>query len=555
MNDKPKNFWKRLSIFGVILVLTLWGLDRMLYRARLDEEKNQSVLKALERNKILADELSVLFRGVQDDFHYFEKEILELVNLDSKSPRYQIVIQSLMKFLETHSGYFMVRLTNSSGKELFKIIETNKIFKQSVDLFDLSSQPFYKDLNSVKGNSFFISALEPLVINGEVIKPIRPTIRISKRIYLKNNEEGLLIFNIDGDRILNLFLQNESRNNVFKDQKYLLDSSGNYMLSYPSIPGRQEKNRLPLSFKTIENLKIKGDFQGFVNIMRGLVVYTKILLPNTNENWFLASKIDQDKWQNIVQKKRLTWIFWGLLSFFILMLWFWRHEKKRFKDEVVEVLLQERNEFIQNVSHQLKTPLAILFNDLNKQDPTGFDWSEIKKEVTHLTKVVDDMLLLAMVDANPDIPLEAQDLLELISDSIVMVGPKAKDKNVSIRLNVDEKLYHLPHSLEKPVMGDLIKSAIMNILDNAIDFSPRDEIVEIFISTYGSKIKIKIKDNGPGISEHILPKLFTRFTRGTTPGRKGSGLGLSIAKKIVELHGGEIMVLEHRNGTVLEITL
>ena len=231
------------------------------------------------------------------------------------------------------------------------------------------------------------------------------------------------------------------------------------------------------------------------------------------------------------------------------------HEKKRYKDEVLEVLLKERNEFIQNVSHQLKTPLAIINNSLSRRVPTDEDWNELRKEIIHLIKVVDDMLLLALVDANPDIPLKQEDILEIISDSILMVGPKSKEKNISIRLNVDEKLYHSTQSLERPVMGDLLKSAIMNLLDNALDFSPRDGVVDIFVTTIGRQLKIQIKDTGPGIPEELLPHLFKRFARGNQIVRKGSGLGLAITRKIIELHKGDIRVSEYKNGATFEITL
>lgn len=535
-NETPEKVWRRFCLFGLLLLAVLGILDRTAYKARIQDEKNFAVLESLDANKILADELNLLFHGVQDDFHFFEREIQSNANA-----------QSLIRFLETHPGYFMVRVTDSKGKEVFKLIPHNKSFVQSSTLFDLSGEAFYKELNSVKGTDFFFSSMQPLTINGVMQTPLVPTVRISKRVTLKNGEPGLMIFNIDGERILNLFT---------KEDKALVDGVGSYIASYPKLEKSQYLlNRHLLDLDSFKRLQLSNDTQGAVATKDGLLVFSKIALPQTTEKWFLIQKVPASSWEKIVYKKRMTWIFWGLLCFMILMMWYWKHEKKRYKDEVVEVLLKERNEFIQNVSHQLKTPLAILHNSLNKRSPSQLDWDDFRMEIRHLIKVVDDMLLLALVDANPQIPLEQEDILEIVSDTIVTVGPKSKEKNVTIRLNVDEKLYNSTDALERPVMGDLLKSALLNLLDNAIDFSPRDGVVDIFVSTYGASLRIQIKDNGPGIAEELLPNLFERFARGKTTDRKGTGLGLSITKKIVELHKGEIKVTEFKNGATFEITI
>jgi signal transduction histidine kinase len=218
------------------------------------------------------------------------------------------------------------------------------------------------------------------------------------------------------------------------------------------------------------------------------------------------------------------------------------------------VLLNERSEFIQNVSHQLKTPLAILLGTLSKKSVSDQDINEVKKEISHLAKVVDDLLILALIDTNPNLPLRPENMMEIISNAIEMTGPKAAVKKISINFNVNESLHDSSLDLERPVMGDLFVSALMNIIDNAIDFSPVGEIVEIHLFNRDDRLVIKIKDNGPGISEDILPNLFKRFTRGNL-NRKGTGLGLSISKKIIDLHKGEIRISEHRIGTTFEIIL
>jgi signal transduction histidine kinase len=256
----------------------------------------------------------------------------------------------------------------------------------------------------------------------------------------------------------------------------------------------------------------------------------------------------------LIFKERLTWIFWEALCLVLVLSWLWRDEKKRHKDEVVRVLLKERGEFIQNVSHQLKTPLAILTNSLESHHPSGPDWSEVKNEVHHLTTVVEDMLLLAQVDAIENLPLRNEDILELVGSAVEMAGTKSKMSGVQIRFNVDEKLLHAHHRLEKLVMGELLKSAILNLIDNALDFSPTGGRVDVSVSTDQGRVVIGVKDQGPGVPVEFIPKLFQRFSRGDRA-RSGSGLGLAITKKIVDLHNGSIELADNTQGAYFEIRL
>jgi len=173
----------------------------------------------------------------------------------------------------------------------------------------------------------------------------------------------------------------------------------------------------------------------------------------------------------------------------------------------------------------------------------------------HLIKVVEDMLLLAQVDSLQKLPLKHEDLLEIVSEAVDTTGPKAREKGVVISFNVDEKLLASYDHIELPVMGDLLKSAILNLIDNAIDFSPLQGIVKVFVARRENRFVIQIEDDGPSIPDIFLPRLFKRFERYDGSKRKGSGLGLSITKKIVELHGGELRLVKHQEGTIFEIIL
>ena len=132
---------------------------------------------------------------------------------------------------------------------------------------------------------------------------------------------------------------------------------------------------------------------------------------------------------------------------------------------------------------------------------------------------------------------------------------KAQEKKVTIRVMVEEELTNKLEILTKPVLPDLLKSAFFNIIDNAIDFSPIGEVIQISLQLMTTKILITIEDRGPGISQKLVPVLFDPYTRDTTTDRKGTGLGLSISKKIIELHNGEIRYVSEGRGATFQILL
>ncbi len=559
MNKLPSPIYKRVLVFSSAVLFLILLIDGFIFYTNLEKEKTQTTLEALKDHKILTHEIHTLLHGVQDDFRFFEKKALDIIQKSDKRKTSDNV-NSLLEFLETHSGYFKVRLTSAGGQELFKIVQDPKrsVYYQSFQLFNLQNQAFFQDLNKVQGTDYYFSSIEPNIINGVMEVPMRPTVRVSKRVHLKNGESGLLILNIDGMRILDLFSTSEQSKYYFNEQS-LIDYEGLYIATIP-----KKGNSLFALFKTsfkkkfpkiYNDLKKQKNIQGSFDSSGELVVFSQLSLPKTTENWILVTKFDEKFLFSKVFKNFLGWVFVETFFLVLFILWFWKDEVKRHRDQVVNVLLKERSEFIQNVSHQLKTPLAIMINSLEKNVPGQSDWIEVKKEMHHLIKVVEDMLLLAQVDAIQNLPLKKENILEIITEAVGMTGPKAKERGVSIRLNVDEDLLKSHNLLEFPMMGELLKSAFLNLIDNAIDFSPNDGLVHINLSFKNEHITIQIKDNGPGIPEEFHSKLFGRFSRFEKSQRKGTGLGLSITKKIIDLHKGTIRLVDFKGGTTFEVEL
>ena len=205
-----------------------------------------------------------------------------------------------------------------------------------------------------------------------------------------------------------------------------------------------------------------------------------------------------------------------------------------------------RRDFVSNISHELKTPiggLSILGEAIYEaiDDPEALKnfAARIGTETKRLSKLVQEIINLSRVQDTD--PLESANLIELndaITEAIDATKITAENRKIQIFFNYIEPLH---------VLGDKsqLVTAIKNILDNAVNYSPENTMVSVELRKNEDIAEISIKDQGIGISEADLERIFERFYR-VDPARSretgGTGLGLSIVKHIITNHGGEISV-------------
>ncbi len=209
---------------------------------------------------------------------------------------------------------------------------------------------------------------------------------------------------------------------------------------------------------------------------------------------------------------------------------------------------KQRNQFVSNASHELKTPLAsiklfvesLIYQDSELSQEVMRDFlKEIDNEVDRLTNLVNDMLYLTKIDAETDIiDVENVDIGNLISQILVMLQPIAAKKNIELEMEQISEAY----AECNPVM---IRQAISNLVDNAVKYTNDGGNVKVSVDTDDTSVYIKVKDNGVGIAKEHIQHLFDRFYRvdkARSRSSGGTGLGLDIANTIAVIHGGKIEV-------------
>jgi signal transduction histidine kinase len=206
--------------------------------------------------------------------------------------------------------------------------------------------------------------------------------------------------------------------------------------------------------------------------------------------------------------------------------------------------IQYQKQFVSNVSHELKTPLAAirgfsqyLYEGQNEDEELKKIYFHLVNESDRLTKLIQELLILSKFDkAVSELNIEREDLSELTLHVVTEMNPKAENREISI--NVD-----LKKGIMVNVNKTLITHAIANVLDNAIKYSNAESQITVTTWIQENTAIIKIKDQGIGIHQNEIPLVQERFYRaGNSNFANGSGLGLSLCKEIVEKFNGKLMI-------------
>lgn len=218
---------------------------------------------------------------------------------------------------------------------------------------------------------------------------------------------------------------------------------------------------------------------------------------------------------------------------------------------------RSKTQLFSTVSHELKNPLASIVGhiELLRQEPDANpDWSlgVIERNTQRLQSLVDDLLTLSRV-SDPDraVPETDVDLGAVSRDVVDMFRPRAEHQQVTLTFELEHEL-----PLVRGSAGDL-ERVVQNLVSNAVKFTPAGGRVAVSVGSRRDRVVLECVDDGVGISRDDQASLFTEFFRGTNPKAlrvPGSGLGLSIAQRVVIRHGGRIDV-ESELGRGTSITL
>jgi two-component system OmpR family sensor kinase len=218
-------------------------------------------------------------------------------------------------------------------------------------------------------------------------------------------------------------------------------------------------------------------------------------------------------------------------------------------------------QFVADASHELRTPLTAIrgYTELAQRIPVSDSadaealrhaLSRVQSETERMTRLVEDLLLLARLDSGRPLEQEPVDLSRLAVDAVSDAHIGGPDHHWQLELPDDPVIV--------PGDGARLHQVVANLLTNARVHTGPGTVVTLRLSVYGNDAVLTVADDGPGIPAEFLPEIFQRFARGdTSRSRKGgsTGLGLAIASAVIRAHGGAIGVTSEPGRTVFTVRL
>jgi heavy metal sensor kinase len=207
--------------------------------------------------------------------------------------------------------------------------------------------------------------------------------------------------------------------------------------------------------------------------------------------------------------------------------------------------LSTQRRFMADASHELRTPVSIIRTaadvTLSQPQRTASEYREalaaVSQQSSRLTRLVDDMLVLARADGGGyPVVLVDVDLAELVAGCVRELGGRADDRDIRVSTALQAVR----------VKGDeaLLRRMFGNLLNNALTYTPRGGFVDVSLARLQEGIELRVADTGPGIPPEDRDRVFERFVRlDPARGTGGAGLGLAIARWVAEVHGGHVRIV------------
>lgn len=503
------------------------------------------------------------------------------------------LVHLFVDYAEAHMFMSQLRFIDSSGQEIARADREKDGKVSHVKILQDKSKEFYfPKAMSIESNQFYLS---PITLNrefGKIEIPHREMIRLAMPVMYNKQKKGIIIMNIGMNAIYNIV-------DNLSEHATLFDSSGKLLNCSIDLP--QEYHN-----KVIERIsQIKEDrFHLPLDYYhetgeKSLVGFSPVKI--LDQKWYVASELPFDEISDIMSKSnRIRVILFVIILIFFtsVLVYFYKlygdRQRAELKAEMADDLLKlnkqleqkskeletanrsleeidkRKTDFLNMVAHDLRTPLTSIrsYSDLllrygHQSSKSRDEYAEIiKKESIRLSDLIDDFLDISKIEAGlVDYNREEFDIKEMINHFVKLFQGEGEAHQITINCEVAKDLALIYGDKER--LGQVFS----NLLSNSVKFTRPGGSIKIKASNITINengvtvpyIQISVSDTGVGIPQKSLGKVFEKFVQISHrdfKATRGTGLGLTITKEIIEQHGGKIKVeSEEGKGTKFTFTL
>ena len=239
-----------------------------------------------------------------------------------------------------------------------------------------------------------------------------------------------------------------------------------------------------------------------------------------------------------------------------------RNREIEIKGRELEVASQHKSEFLANMSHELRTPLnaiigyaEMLQEEAQDRHQEAFipDLEKVNAAAKHQLSLINDILDLSKIEAGRmELELSDFDLLSAIDNALTLVRERATRRGIILSRGIEDRVGVIQGDERK------VKQVLLNLLSNALKFTPEGGHIDVRATVSEGLVEVSVSDTGVGIAPEDQEAVFEEFRQVDTADKKveGTGLGLALSRKFIELHGGRIWVKsELRHGSTFTFTL
>lgn len=561
--------WRIILPLIVLIVFSILGLELTLSRYFHQQHLNQTTAELQDQAELIAVQMGEIFSTpgseapLDDHLKKWADSLDSRITVidqdgvvlgdtaeDPRTMENHLSRPEIQQALDTGSGS-RIRFSRTVGKEyLYVAVPVTSDgdllgFVRTAALMETIRQEekgYSRLLVIIGGITVLLAALLASVIADRITKPIRNLTESARKLASGQDQSPLEVNRKDelgaltrayNELVRTLQLQIQA----LKSEQGMLEAVLQQMTDGVIIANRQSKI-------TLINPAAEDLFQIKAKQVLGTPVAELLRYHQWIDLWHQATRADQVQSKSLEvpnQDKFIQGVFIPLKEtlpgHFLLL----------FQDlSRIHRLETTRRDFISNISHELRTPLASLkaltetLQDGALQDPpaAGRFLTRIEIEVDALTQMVNELLDLSRIESGQvSLELEPVEPHRLLEDVRDRMKAQAERQSIAIHTSGQENLPRIQVDIRR------IEQVLVNLLHNAIKFSPEGADIQLTAAREGEQLILSVSDQGPGIPRDQVGRIFERFfklDRARSSG--GTGLGLSIARHLVQAHGGEIWV-------------